>query len=145
MKKLILLFIIISNTGLVTSPSSDTGTLILEFNNVEYMTGEIEVAIFDGRESFLQENQSIIKKRKSVEGTKSYIEFCDLPYGTYAIACYHDVNVNYQLDVSFFGFPKEPFAFSGNFSKKARKPTFQEVAVILDAPQKTISLKFMEY
>ena len=37
-----------------------------------------------------------------------------LPYGKYAIAVYHDKNVNGELDSNLLGIPKEAYGFSNN-------------------------------
>lgn len=44
-----------------------------------------------------------------------------LPTGDFAISLFQDLNQNTELDTGFFGIPKEPYGFSGDW-KKAKPP-----------------------
>ena len=50
----------------------------------------------------------------------------NLPQGKYSLALYHDINNNGKLDLNWFGYPKEPFAFSNNYRPVFRGPHFKE-------------------
>jgi Uncharacterized protein conserved in bacteria len=67
----------------------------------------------------------------------------DVPYGTYAVALYHDQNDNDELDTDFLGRPKEPYGFSNNARGTMGPPDFEEAAFTLssDSLSLTISAK----
>lgn len=140
-----MLFTLLTSFSFTAPKNTMTSVLIVEFENLQATTGEIEITIFDKKTRFLRKNKSMDKKRIRIEDGKAYIEFYDLPYGTYAIASYHDINANKKFDKTFMGLPKEPYAFSKKFNSKLRKPKFKEVAIRVDAPQKTVKMEFMRY
>ena len=54
-------------------------------------------------------------------------QFKALPQGIYAIAAFHDANVNGKLD-TMMGVPREGFAFSRNPAMRPRAPYFSEAS-----------------
>ncbi len=145
MRNILLLFALMISFSFTNSTEMTTGVLVVEFEDLQAATGEIEITIFDKKTRFLRKNKSMEKKRIRVEGDKVYAEFYDLPYGTYAIASYHDINANKKFDRTFMGLPKEPYAFSQKFSSKLRKPKFKEVAIQVNAPKNIVKMQFMRY
>lgn len=134
-----------ASLSFTNSADTMTGVLVIEFENLQAAKGEIEITIFDKKTRFLRKNKSLDKKRIRVEGDKVYAEFYDLPYGTYAIASYHDININKKFDRTFMGLPKEPYAFSQKFDSKLRKPRFKEVAIHVNTPKQIVKMQFMRY
>ena len=55
------------------------------------------------------------------------VNFPNLKFGTYAIAIFHDLNSNGELDKNVLGIPAEPYAFSNKPKSKWRVPRFHEV------------------
>ena len=80
-------------SGLFNFPSStDQGTLILKLENIEVKKGNIKVALFQNKQTFLRKGKSPYSK--IIEVSKlgdTIIRFEKMPYGTYAIAVYHDL------------------------------------------------------
>ena len=99
----------------------------LQFTNISDARGSIYVAVYDREDKFLNENevrfQQIvpISARGEIEITMS-----DLPAGTYAISCFHDVNGNGKMDKNILGIPTEPYGFSNNARPKFRAPNWEE-------------------
>lgn len=105
---------------------ADTGTIQLEVQNIKASKGSIKVAIFGAEEDFLVDEKAI--QGHSVSTTNSnklIIKLDDLPFGTYAIAIYQDINDNNKLDTNLFGVPKEPYGFSNNARSKWGPPDYQ--------------------
>lgn len=113
--------------GVATSLSlpKDTSTLNLSIQNIEKATGNIMVAVFEGEDNFLKDDQAVASKIALVEkiGTIELI-FPNLPYGDYSVAVYHDVNGNQKLDTNLFGVPTEPYGFSNNARSKWGAPKY---------------------
>lgn len=145
MKIVYFVFLFVSLVANRTEVSETTGVLVVEFENLKADKGEIEVVIFDNKRRFLRKNKSLARKRVPVVGGRIKAEFHGLPYGTYAIVSYHDVNTNQRFDRNIVGLPKEPYAFSKGFESKLRKPRFREVAVELNSPEAHIPLEFITY
>ena len=64
-----------------------------------------------------------------------------LPYETYALAVFQDMNNNGQLDKNALGIPTEPYAFSNNPTVKWRTPAFREAAVNVNQAEQIITVK----
>ncbi|MEL6944994.1 MAG: DUF2141 domain-containing protein [Bacteroidota bacterium] len=107
--------------------------LILEVENIEVAKGHIWFGVYDSEQSFLNEEKAVAIFGEAVEreGTLQ-IKFNEIPFGTYAIAVFHDVNNNGTLDQTFVGIPKEPFAFSQSLKSKWRAPEYEEMKFSLN-------------
>jgi uncharacterized protein (DUF2141 family) len=115
-------------TWISGSTAEDKGELILEINQVASASGVIWVGIYDSEANYLVKEKAIIREIRVHQKGKAQIHVRNLPYGTYAIALFHDVNGNGELDQNFFGIPTEPYAFSKTPATKWRLPYFREVA-----------------
>lgn len=105
-----------------------TQTLILEVENIKVAKGHVWFGIYDSEQSFLNEEKAVAIFGEAVtkEG-KIQVKFDKIPFGTYAVAVFHDVNDNGTLDQTFVGIPKEPFAFSQSLKSKWRAPEYEEM------------------
>ncbi len=104
----------------------DTGTIHLEIQNIKASKGSIKVAIFETEEDFLVEGKALQDHSAATTNSdKLTIKFEALPFGTYAIAIYQDINDNNKLDTNLLGIPKEPYGFSNNAKSKWGPPDYQ--------------------
>lgn len=103
------------------------GRLIIKINNVSKDKGIIWIGLYDSADTYLIKEKSILKKIDVSQ--KGYHEMVidSLPYGTYAMALFHDVNANGEMDRNLLGIPSEPYAFSKKPKSKWRLPKFDEV------------------
>ncbi len=69
--------------------------------------------------------------------------FADIPYGTYAIALYHDLNNNDKLDKNFLGIPKEPYGFSRNYRPLFTVPTFRDCSFVFDDQNSSLEISLI--
>ncbi|GHN03271.1 hypothetical protein WSM22_47600 [Cytophagales bacterium WSM2-2] len=105
--------------------SVEKGALSVSLSNVK-KAGKINVAIYRDGEKFPDEKNMVFKQSLDNATDKCEFVFEAVPYGTYAVAIYQDVNGNGKLDTGMFGIPKEPFAFSNNFRPKFGGPSFEK-------------------
>lgn len=126
----------------ILSVKKDTAqTLILEVENIKVAKGHVWFGVYDSEQSFLNEEKAVAIFGEAVtkEG-KIQVEFDKIPFGTYAVAVFHDVNDNGTLDQTLIGIPKEPFAFSQSLKSKWRAPEYEEMK--FDFRQTNQRLKF---
>lgn len=114
-------------SGLHDARPADKGMLIIEVENVKTTEGIIWVGIYDSEPNFLVKEKAIVQGFKIKQTGRMKMTFPDLPYGTYAIALFHDTNGNGEMDRNVVGIPSEPFAFSQKPKNKWRLPRFDEV------------------
>lgn len=138
----ILLFVLW--TAMLFAPEKK-GELILNVKNIESTNGIIHVAVFD-QSNFLQEGKELLKTAIPVQKSQNQrVTISDLPFGTYAVAIYHDVNNNGKFDKNALGIPAEPYAFSNNPKVKWRSPTFDETKIELNAAQRSLQMELKRW
>ena len=108
---------------------ANSGTLVLEVNNLQQADGTIYIAIYKGKENFLNEDKAILRSQKVNKKGTLEINLDNLEYGDYALAIFHDLNANKELDTNLVGIPKEPFGFSKPMVSKFREPRYEEVRI----------------
>jgi len=102
--------------------------------NIRNSTGTVDCALFDSPEGFPVEallsamNVMVIKIRK----TEARCDFEDIPPGTYALAVFHDENMNGKLDTNWLGIPKEGYAFSNDVKALLAAPSFSDASFQYD-------------
>ncbi|NJO40041.1 MAG: DUF2141 domain-containing protein [Cyanobacteria bacterium CRU_2_1] len=67
--------------------------------------------------------------------------FENLPYGTYAIAIYHDTNGDEQLDRGAFGMPTEAYGFSNDAPAITSPPRYEDAIFLLAGSDTTIQIR----
>lgn len=136
------LICIFSVLGTAASESvQGTSTVELKITNIKSSSGKIHVAFYDQEESFKKsKNPYLLKKFDSTEEAELQVQIEGVPPGKYAIAIYHDVNANEDLDKNFFGIPKEPYGFSNNPKAKWSAPRFNEIAFDVKESSTAVSI-----
>jgi uncharacterized protein (DUF2141 family) len=112
--------------------SRKTDTLVLHVTNlVTPPVGAIDVTVYKNDSTFLSDTSWFLNKAVTCDSTMTKCT-CDmtmvLPHDEYALIVFQDLNLNRNLDVNFFGYPKEPFAFSRHFRPILRAPKFSEIS-----------------
>lgn len=109
------------------SPGEKAGTLILEIDNVRTQEGIIWVGIYDSEDNYMVKEKAIVEGIEVRSTGQVQFKMEAFPYGQYAIALFHDINGNGELDRNLVGIPSEPYAFSQELKSKWRLPRFKEV------------------
>ena len=119
--------------------SQEQGTLTLIIDSVPSTKGSLYIALYKRSADFLKDEGIFIGDVVKVTqaGKQEWVRE-NLDYDQYAIAIYHDVNDNGEMDKNLWGVPKEPYAFSKKEPSKWRSPAFEEVAFRMDSPDKKI-------
>lgn len=119
-----------------------TVPLNLRISNVEFSRGKIYLALYDRAEGFLQPGKARALYVWPVSATGTFGNVAgDLPPGTYAVSCFHDLNNNGKLDTNLFGVPTEPYGFSNNARPKFRAPTWSEAQFTFNGQAVSIRLE----
>ncbi len=118
-----------------TITAQEKGSITVEVINATSDTGKISFALYDKASFMLKPIQAI--NAKIVDG-KSSVTFENVPFGEYAIICYHDKNDNDKMDFSPNGMPIEDYGASNNVMTYG-PPTFEGAKFAVS--EKTVSLK----
>ena len=126
--------------------TENKGELVLHIKNLDTAEGVIRIAVYDDEKKFLQEGNEKLGKMVPVSTISELeVDLPDLNFGYYAIAIYHDVNANGELDKNYLNIPIEPYAFSNNPAVKWRSPTFQETQIEFSVPEKELTLELKRW
>lgn len=99
-------------------------TLKVTVNNIESTKGNIRIALYKDKNSFLKKPFKTAQGK--IENKKTEVIFTGIPKGIYAVSLYQDENSNRKLDFGMFGIPKEPTASSNNAKGFMGPPKFED-------------------
>ena len=100
-------------------------TITITVNNIDEAKGNVEISLYNQAEAFPHTKGRYKTGSAKVSGNSVTYQFKNVPKGDYAIALYHDVNANGEMDKNIFGIPKEPYGFSNNIVPKMSAPNFK--------------------
>jgi uncharacterized protein (DUF2141 family) len=120
----------------------EKGVLKISLSNIKE-TGKIYAAVYSEGDNFPDPKFLVKKTMGEVLNGKCELHFEGLPFGTYAIAVYQDVNGNGKLDKGMFGIPEEPFAFSNNFRPRFGGPSFDKCAFDFKENNQTVNIEMI--
>ncbi len=135
--------IILQEASLTTN---QTGNLRLQLQNIQPQKGSIKVALFNSKETFLDNKAAYLNKSLEVDQKNTVdISFSNLPYGMYTAAIFHDVNNNGKLDKNLLGVPTEPYGFSNNARSKWGPPKYDTAKFQLDQDQLLLQVEVKKW
>ena len=141
MKKICLPTIIAVFVIFVSMAYAQTGTIYVEISGINDPKGLMSIGLYSNEKGFPDNGKEYQGKDVEVTAQTVVYTFKDIPWGTYAIAIFHDTNSNGMLDKNFFGIPKEGYAFSNNvFGALGSPPSFKDASFKLDG-NKTVKIK----
>jgi len=91
------------------APNGDTLTLTFETGAT---TGAVMVVLYDSEAAY--DGGQPVRALSLPAHVPVVAVFEDLPAGDYAVKAFHDVDGDGRMNVSPFGMPTEPYAFSNN-------------------------------
>ena len=122
----------------------EPGTALkVEITNLKSSKGKLLIGIYKPGKKFT-DGEPVASKIIEVNSKGNQVTTFDLEPGRYALALYHDINGNGEMDKNFVGIPKEPYGFSKDFRPKFSAPSFEDCAFDLPAAGKSISVKLTD-
>jgi uncharacterized protein (DUF2141 family) len=123
MKQILFTFTLLTFSFLMLA---QTANITLVVKGAEEAKGNMSVALYDNEDDFPERDNYFQAEDVPMTSTSFSYVFKDVPYGSYAIAVYHDLDKNQELNKSWLGIPKEPYAFSNNARGRTGPPDFEE-------------------
>lgn len=105
------------------------GDLRIKIERQRTLQGQICISLFSTAMGFPAEGRNAnasLCLPASDSNQLGGISLSQIPYGNYAIAIFHDENLDKNLNLGFFGIPTEGFGFSNNPGLRIGAPSFQE-------------------
>ena len=104
------------------------------------------MGIYEGEHDFLNRDLARLVYAEVDQTEQITIELPDMTVGKkYALAVFHDINDNGELDRNWMGLPSEPWAFSGEPKTRFRLPTFNEVSFMVEADRLFSNIRLRMY
>jgi uncharacterized protein (DUF2141 family) len=125
--------------------ANPVGIMELTIEHIQYDHGTLWIGVYPSEEAFLDKSQAKLISVKITSKNTQKVALNELAYGDYAIALFHDLNDNAEMDFNWLGVPQEPFAFSRPAPSKWRLPEFSEVKVGFYQQRKTIHTKLTNW
>lgn len=127
----------------IDGPIAGGGTLTLtvEIHGLESDEGSVAVALFDSAASFDQRTDAVASQAVLPKDGLAIWSVADISAGVYAVAVYHDLNDNGELDRTTLGPPSEPYGFSNDARGTFGPPKFNSAAIELRPGEKTIRIQ----
>lgn len=148
MKNLIKLFILLiissininAQQSFKTTLDGDRCTLAIEMTNLDSDEGQIMIAIYRTKDSWL--NKPFKNQLTKIENGRAQVVFEDLPYGIYAASAVHDQDMNGELKLGMLGIPSEPYASSRGAKGMFGPPKWEDAKFNLGSDTTKEIIKF---
>lgn len=125
---------------------ADTGLLAVNIRNLEVAKGEVHIALYGNKADFMEAEKRIAGQVVAVRSKEDLqVSLGRFPYGSYAIAIFHDLNGNGELDKNTLGIPTEPYAFSNNPRAKWRAPAYEECRFEFRQPKLALAIELKRW
>ena len=126
----------------ISSSTVDTGTIEVEITDVRSAKGEVEIFLFNQKEGYpMDPTKALKRERIKIDKNKSTGAFSNIPYGTYAIAGYHDENGDSALNFNFLHIPKEGVCASNDAKGHLGPPSFEDAKFSMNSAVVKITMK----
>ena len=109
-------------------PAAD---LTIRVENLSAAGGILRLGVYDRAHYPDDNSRPVASADVKVTGNEMVINLHGIAPGTYAIETFQDLNSNAEMDMTWLGFPEEPFGFSRDVRPHLRKPSFSQVAFTL--------------
>ena len=114
--------------------------LELQIDNIKDLEGTLYVAIYKSEEDFPLDGEWEFRTSQKVNSESELFKISGLEFDEFAIAIFHDVNDNGEMDKNWLGIPKEPFGFSNNVRPKFSSPEFQDCRIKIDEQNQHVKI-----
>lgn len=99
--------------------------LAVSITGLKPLKGELYISLHNRPEYFQVADSAFMKTKIAVKADSETVIFSHVPAGKYAVAVYHDENLNGKLDANEKGIPLEGYGFSTR-TKMPGRPKFEQ-------------------
>jgi uncharacterized protein (DUF2141 family) len=124
-----------------TPSTSGPATVTVTVLGLKSEDGAVALALFASAEDFKTRSNAVATGRVPPNDGTAVWQVENLQPGTYALAVYHDLNGNGELDRSTLGPPAEPYGFSNDARGTFGPPKFAKAAFEIGPTNRAIEIK----
>jgi uncharacterized protein (DUF2141 family) len=93
-------------------PQNKNNNLTITISGLKPLKGDLYISLHNRPEYFQVADSAFMKIKVEVNEEKETVVFSDIPAGQYAIALYHDENLDGMMETNDKGIPREGYGFS---------------------------------
>ena len=108
-----------------------TAQLTIRIENLSPAGGILRLGLYDRNHYPDDKSKPVASADVKATGREMVVTLHGIAPGRYAIETFQDVNSDGEMDMTWLGFPEEPFGFSRDVRPHLRKPSFNQVAFTL--------------
>lgn len=132
--------------GLSQNAQAFQNRLTINVQGLKAAKGRVCYSLFSSSAGFpMSANQAIRAECIAANSNSSAIAFGNLTPGTYAVAVFHDMNNDGQLNKNTFGIPMEGFGFSQNPGIVSGPPKFRDAAIFVAGSGNAININLKHF
>ena len=110
---------------------AEIGVLEVRIDNIVSRQGTIWLGVYESEDDFLNRDRARLVHQSVHQTGSTFIRIDGLTVDKrYAIAVFHDINDNGELDTNWLGLPAEPYALSRPLRSWFRVPRFDEMSFV---------------
>ena len=120
-----------------------SGTIKVVIEGVLDGQGQVRVALEKNAKDFDSgsfDTPKYLSRVEDAKGDSVSVTFPAVPYGTYAIKAFQDLNGDGKLKTGFMGAPEEPWGFSNDATGFMGPADFSDAKFELDAPELELTI-----
>ena len=134
-------FVLLGAIGLAQENKSGTIKVVIE--DVLDGQGQVRVALEKNAKDFDSgsfDTPKYLSRVEEAKGESVSVTFPAVPYGTYAIKAFQDLDGDGKLKTGFMGAPEEPWGFSNDATGFMGPADFSDAKFELDAPELELTI-----
>lgn len=112
---------------LFLGPQDVNHRLVVSVTSIKPLKGDLYITLNQRPEYFQVPDSALVKRIIKIEKSTEAVIYDKIPEGRYAVAVYHDENLNGKMDANPLGMPKEGYGFSNN-PRVIGRPDFEQAA-----------------
>lgn len=124
----------------ISSDSIKSGNLIIKFTGGDSDNGLIMISLNNSNDGY-NNNQPYKTGGAPVKNGKSEYVFENIPFGEYAVKCFHDENSNDEMDTNLLGIPKESYGFSNNARGSFGPASYEDAKFLFSKDSQVITIQ----
>jgi uncharacterized protein (DUF2141 family) len=110
-----------------STDSPQTGIITVRVAALHSNDGQVGGALYNSSTGYPTNASAAMGRRFCpIDKSTSVCAFAPVPAGSYAVACFHDENMNGKLDTGMFGIPKEGVCASNGATGFMGPPSFRD-------------------
>lgn len=126
-----------------TASEQKSGTIKLKVEGVIQGQGQVRIALEKNKQGFEGgdfEKPNYLSRVVEAEENSVRATFPAIPYGTYAIKAFQDLNGDGKIKTGFMGAPEEPWGFSNDATGFMGPADFSDAKFDLNAPELELTI-----